>query len=250
VAYEPYFFIASKVKLGYSEAENTYLIPVEQKGMEAQVEEWLQRKFENSISRMERRRKEDLKLVGHHEVVESKACSLCFFQPNHLLGYRRTFIQLYFRNVSDLLAVRRELLPIATKNRDKMDAVDTYAEVIGDSRNMDVDFEGADDFMDSANKAASAGRVTNPSDCIIDIREYDVPYYLRVAIDKGSRSPVGFQGFIGDVSRSWFLQKLESAFGTLLLLTPARSHSVAFENALSVLIQSSWPLISRRRRLL
>lgn len=33
--------------------------------------------------------------------------------------------------------------------------------------------------------AAGNGAIGNPSDSILDIREYDVPYYLRVAIDKG-----------------------------------------------------------------
>jgi DNA polymerase epsilon subunit 1 len=49
--------------------------------------------------------------------------------PNHLLGYRRTFFQLNFSNVSDLLAARRDIMPIAEKNKKNMNAMDTYAEV-------------------------------------------------------------------------------------------------------------------------
>jgi DNA polymerase epsilon subunit 1 len=49
--------------------------------------------------------------------------------PNHLLGYRRTFFELRFANVFDLLAARRDIMPIAEKNKKNMNAMDTYAEV-------------------------------------------------------------------------------------------------------------------------
>lgn len=39
------------------------------------------------------------------------------------------------------------------------------------------------------NAGAGAGSSGSASDAILDIREYDIPYYLRVAIDKGP-SPV------------------------------------------------------------
>ena len=117
-------------------------------------------------------------------------------QPNHLLGYRREYVALYFRNQQDLFSVRRELLPIATKNREMLDAVDTYAEVVVSSEHMfdmDLDIEeyGGGDGTGHKGKGrsfAQAGAGAGPqgaaSDSILDIREYDVPYYLRVAIDK------------------------------------------------------------------
>jgi len=46
-----------------------------------------------------------------------------------LLGYRRTFIKLEFVNVTDLLAARKVLMPIAEKNRKNVNAMDAYAEV-------------------------------------------------------------------------------------------------------------------------
>ncbi|KAJ3880863.1 hypothetical protein F5051DRAFT_459086 [Lentinula edodes] len=113
--YEPYFYIACKT------------------GMENSVEEWLNKKYEGLICRIVRDRKEDLKL------------------PNHLMGHCRLYLQLCFRSVSELLNVRRELLPLALATGAKRDTVDAYAEAI------------------------------------IDIREYDVPYYLRVAIDNDIR---------------------------------------------------------------
>lgn len=50
--------------------------------------------------------------------------------PNHLLGYRRTFIRLEFNNVSELLNVRKVLMPIAEKNKKNVNAMDAYAEVV------------------------------------------------------------------------------------------------------------------------
>ena len=91
--YEPYFLIAVKP------------------GLEGEVEEWVKRKFEGLVDKVERVLKEDLSV------------------PNHLLGYRRTFVKLIFRNVNDLLLVRKELSPIAAKNKKNVDVLDAYAEV-------------------------------------------------------------------------------------------------------------------------
>ena len=93
VEYDPYFLIAVR------------------RGKEAEVEEWVRRKFEGAIKTVTRVDKEDLSM------------------PNHLLGYRRTFLQLSFANVGDLLGARKEILPVAEKNKQNMNAMDTYAEV-------------------------------------------------------------------------------------------------------------------------
>ena len=50
--------------------------------------------------------------------------------PNHLLGYKSTFLELRFSNVPDLLAARRDIMPIAEKNKKNLNAMDTYAEVV------------------------------------------------------------------------------------------------------------------------
>lgn len=93
VQYDPYFLIAVK------------------RGREAEVEEWCRRKFEGLVKGIRRVEKEDLQM------------------PNHLLGYRRTLLQLAFQNVGDLLGVRKTIMPIAEKNKKSMNAMDTYAEV-------------------------------------------------------------------------------------------------------------------------
>jgi len=93
VEHDPYFLIAVK------------------KSREAEVEEWCRRKFEGLVKSVKRIEKEDLQM------------------PNHLLGYRRMFLHLSFENVGDLLAVRKALMPIAEKNKNNMNVMDTYAEV-------------------------------------------------------------------------------------------------------------------------
>jgi DNA polymerase epsilon subunit 1 len=94
IEYEPYFLVA--VKRGY----------------EAEAEEWLKRVPGGGVIKSVKRiEKEDLQM------------------PNHLRGYKRTFLQLRFSNVSDLLAARRDIMPIAEKNKKNMNAIDTYAEV-------------------------------------------------------------------------------------------------------------------------
>ncbi|RPA99229.1 DUF1744-domain-containing protein [Choiromyces venosus 120613-1] len=141
--YDPYFLIATK------------------HGNEPEVEEWLRRKFEGIIKKTSRLTKEDLRM------------------PNHLLGYRRTFIKLEFANVSDLLAARKVLLPIAEKNRKNVNAMDAYAEVASASAGFD--------FIDEDNDVRRSTNMVEACDFIIDIREYDVPYHVRVAIDQGIR---------------------------------------------------------------
>lgn len=103
------------------------------------------------------------------------------------MGIRRLYLQLCFRNVSDLLAVRKEILPVALANGAKRSAVDAYAEVVNNSASagpdVGVDFEAKEWGSNNISRA----REKDPRDAIIDIREYDVPYYLRVAIDNEIR---------------------------------------------------------------
>ncbi|SMY28826.1 unnamed protein product [Zymoseptoria tritici ST99CH_1A5] len=140
VEYQPYFLIAVK------------------KGREPEVEEWVKRGYEGLVRGVDKVVKEDLKM------------------PNHLLGYRRTFLKLSFANQNDLLAVRGELMPIAEKNKSQTSAMDTYAEVASANAGFDL-------FEDEADRDRQRTSIADASDFIVDIREYDVPYHVRVAID-------------------------------------------------------------------
>ncbi|EON66964.1 DNA polymerase epsilon catalytic subunit A [Coniosporium apollinis CBS 100218] len=144
VEYDPYFLIAVN------------------RGKEAEVEEWCRRGFEGLVKEVKRVEKEDLQM------------------PNHLLGYRRTFLKLSFANVSNLLAVRKVVSPVAEKNRKRMNAMDTYAEVASANAGFDI-------FDEEHDYDRRPRGITDASDFIVDIREYDVPYHVRVAIDKDIR---------------------------------------------------------------
>lgn len=159
VEYDPYFLIAVR------------------KGKEPEVEVWCRRKFEGVVKGIKRIEKEDLQM------------------PNHLLGYRRTFLQLAFENVNDLLSVRKTIMPIAEKNKGSMNAMDTYAEVaryglcstcsegeMANSRSANAGFDLFDDKRDNDRQLSG---IADASDYIVDIREFDVPYHVRVAIDRG-----------------------------------------------------------------
>lgn len=160
--YEPYFFIACKP------------------GTETTIEEFLLKKYEGTLLRINRVRKDDLDV------------------PNHLLGHQRLYLQLCFHNVSDLLTVRRDVLPLALANSAKRDAVDAYAEFVSaaaaDASAMRIGEDGDDGETwegqggnAGTSRRGGGGAMSDPREGIIDVREYDVPYYLRVAIDKGMR---------------------------------------------------------------
>ena len=145
VEYDPYFLIAVRG------------------GREPEVEEWCRRMFEGAYKGIKRIEKEDLQM------------------PNHLLGYRRTLLQISFANVGDLLGARKIIMPLAEKNKKNLNAMDTYAEVA--CANAGFDFFGDQD--DGRGNDGRLNGVVDASDFIVDIREYDVPYHVRVAIDKG-----------------------------------------------------------------
>jgi DNA polymerase epsilon subunit 1 len=84
--------------------------------------------------------------------------------PNHLAGVQRCYLQLSFRNTSDLLSVRKVLLPAATRNGEG------YKEAA-----MAQD--------EPAAKRSEHGALSN----IVGLREYDIPYHLRVGIDRDVR---------------------------------------------------------------
>lgn len=142
VEYDPYFLIAVK------------------KGHESEVEEWVKRvPGDGAVKSIRKIEKDDLSM------------------PNHLLGYRRTFLELRFANVNNLMAARRDIMPLAEKNKKNMNAMDAYAEVATANGNFDL-FD--DDLRDDERNNAS---FSEASDYIVDIREYDVPYHVRVMID-------------------------------------------------------------------
>lgn len=78
---------------------------------ETEVDEYLRRRFEGRLKNVVHLEKEDLSL------------------PNHLVGLRRKLVRLEFNNVSDLMEVRKQLMPIVEANTKNSEIQDSYAEV-------------------------------------------------------------------------------------------------------------------------
>lgn len=147
--YDPYFFII--------------VLP----GREAEVEEVLKKSLEQvRVKSVSRELKDDLAL------------------PNHLVGLQRTLIKLLFHNISDLLGARRILSPIIKENQNRSDTRDLF-QIMNFNNSTSIDGGMNDYHTDAA--TAKNDPVADPMTLIDDIREYDVPYHVRVSIDKDIR---------------------------------------------------------------
>lgn len=139
-------------------------------GKATELEEWLRRTLESLVKSISTVEKEDLDLA------------------NHLIGKKRTLVKLSFNNITDLLNARRVIQPYINKNKENRDSNDIYKSmnlnynsinkdtIENDDLLMDVDIEEEFDF-----------KYTDASELMLDIREYDVPYHVRVSIDQDFR---------------------------------------------------------------
>ncbi|EYC25275.1 hypothetical protein Y032_0012g1799 [Ancylostoma ceylanicum] len=87
---------------------------------------------------------------------------------NHLSGLKKTYLKLSFPSTSELAKVKRDLMPHIRKNKERVRKESQYCSYL--ARNMGgskYDVQNGDVFSD-----------------ILDIREYDLPYHMRVAIDE------------------------------------------------------------------
>nr|XP_039327534.1 DNA polymerase epsilon catalytic subunit A [Saimiri boliviensis boliviensis] len=152
-----YYFIQDdgsrfKVALPYK----PYFYIATRKGCEREVSSFLSKKFQGKIAKVETVPKEDLDL------------------PNHLVGLKRNYIRLSFHTVEDLVKVRKEIFPAVKKNREQDHASDTYTAMLSSvlQRSSVITDE------EEASK-----KITDQLDDIVDMREYDVPYHIRLSID-------------------------------------------------------------------
>jgi DNA polymerase epsilon subunit 1 len=136
-----------------------YLLVKEKYLME--VEEFLRRTFGKEVSVVQTVDKEDLELV------------------NHLSGLKRRYVKVSFLTIQALLSVRGKLMGKIKKNRRRLGIEETYA-----------DMHQNDGF----DKTDEGGQNKDYADFIYDIREYDVTYYQRVAIDLGFRVGYWYEG--------------------------------------------------------
>ncbi|NXP78258.1 DPOE1 polymerase, partial [Ramphastos sulfuratus] len=153
-----YYFIQEdgsrfKVALPYK----PYFYIATQKGCEREVSSFLSKKFQGKIAKLETIPKEDLDL------------------PNHLVGLKRNYIKLCFSTVEDLVKVRKEISPAVRKNRERDQASDVYTAMLSSAM--------SGGSLNTEEEEGPCRKVASQMDNIVDMREYDVPYHVRVAID-------------------------------------------------------------------
>uniref|UniRef100_A0A8C4T9X8 DNA polymerase epsilon catalytic subunit n=1 Tax=Erpetoichthys calabaricus TaxID=27687 RepID=A0A8C4T9X8_ERPCA len=153
-----YYFIQEdgsrfKVALPYK----PYFYLATKKGCEREVISFLSKKYQGKIAKLEMLPKEDLDL------------------PNHLVGLKRNYIKLSFNTVDDLIKVRREISPAVRKNREQEKSNDAYTAMLSSAL--------SGDSLTAADDEGTSKKITDQLDNIVDMREYDVPYHVRVSID-------------------------------------------------------------------
>ncbi|KAL1098235.1 hypothetical protein V6Z11_D05G087000 [Gossypium hirsutum] len=112
------------------------------------VESYLRRRYETQIAGIEIVEKEDLDL------------------KNHLSGLHKRYLKISFDTVQQLMDVKRDLVHVVERNRTKFDAAEAYESILMGNREQ---------------------RPLDLLDLLVDLREYDVPYHVRFAIDNDVR---------------------------------------------------------------
>ncbi|CAF4274290.1 unnamed protein product, partial [Rotaria sp. Silwood2] len=98
--------------------------------------------------------------------------------PNHLSDIQRTFIRLRFHDIDDLMKACKELQPIVKRNieREKEQQSRPELAVLKRATSSNPSSDLIVDGLSNANVAEKQ------SDHIIELREFDVPYHIRVRI--------------------------------------------------------------------
>ncbi|TRY87466.1 hypothetical protein DNTS_035296 [Danionella cerebrum] len=153
-----YYFIQEdgnrfKVALPYK----PYFYIATKKNCDREVVSFLSKKFQGKVTKLEIVPKEDLDL------------------PNHLVGLKRNYIKLYFNTVDDLMKVKKEISPAVRKNREREKSNDAYTSMLSNA------LVGGSVVTEDAD--GSSKKMIEQLDNVVDMREYDVPYHVRVSID-------------------------------------------------------------------
>eukprot|EP00798_Chlamydomonas_sp_ICE-L_P017971 gene17971-24376_t len=106
-------------------------------------------------------------MIREVEIVHREDLDL----KNHLSGLQRKLLKVSFWNVQQQMEAKRELMPIIWSNRDKAKTKAARAVLANPVDEEGTSYTSIKDVMES----------------IIDMREYDVPYHIRFAIDSDVR---------------------------------------------------------------
>ncbi|CAF0924536.1 unnamed protein product [Rotaria sordida] len=98
---------------------------------------------------------------------------------NHLSSIQGTFIRLRFHDINDLMKARKELQPIVKRNIEREKEQQSHPELVVLKRTTSSN-STSDLIVDGLSNANVAEKQI---DGIIELREFDVPYHIRVYID-------------------------------------------------------------------
>lgn len=90
------------------------------------------------------------------------------------MGLKRNYIKLSFNTVEDLVRVRKEISPAVKKNREQSHTRSTYTAMLSSV------LQGGNVILD---EEEASKKTADQLDNIVDMREYDVPYHIRLSID-------------------------------------------------------------------
>ncbi|KAH9255454.1 hypothetical protein BASA81_006573 [Batrachochytrium salamandrivorans] len=186
VVYEPYFYVLCRpgsIKL---------------------CKPALEKKFEKELLRVELIELEDLDQLNH-------------------LSFKRQgngVLKLLFRTVNELMQVRKVLLPLVKKNQSTSKSLEAYANPsVGAGTSRAESGAGGffrsrkpqqqDEDIERLPKAAAqmVAASSDPMQNLVDLREYDVPYYQRVCIDLDLNAGCWFSVRL-DVNRGCVCRKM------------------------------------------
>ncbi|XP_049530617.1 DNA polymerase epsilon catalytic subunit 1 [Anopheles darlingi] len=138
-----------------------YLLLITREGHALEVAKFLGKKYSGQLLNVEHIQREDLDLA------------------NHLSGLKQNLLKLTFPNTTQMNKVKRDLNIAVKKNREREKANTYYMQMLSNSLSTAIRWE--------EDETGREGRAPNQNvdfyDYIVDMREHDVPYHVRVSID-------------------------------------------------------------------
>ncbi|CAD6189723.1 unnamed protein product, partial [Caenorhabditis auriculariae] len=145
-----FYFISDmdeRFKISYPFRPYMYIATLE--GSEHQVQSFLCKKYGNMVT-VEYYEKEDLDM------------------KNHLAGLKKPYIKLSFASTVEMSKMKKDLMPLIRKNKERIKKESQYVTYLANNLSGKEADRRDDDVLGD----------------IVDIREYDVPYHMRVSIDE------------------------------------------------------------------
>ncbi|XP_053674267.1 DNA polymerase epsilon catalytic subunit 1 [Anopheles nili] len=136
-----------------------YLLLITRDGHSLEVAKFLSKKYSGQLLSVEHIQKEDLDL------------------PNHLSGLKQNMLKLSFPNTTQMNKVKRDLNNAVQKNREREKTNTYYMQMLSVSLSTAIRFE------DAEGEGSKPNQNVDFYDYIVDMREHDVPYHVRVSID-------------------------------------------------------------------